>query len=84
MGQAIGQILSFAVGVALSPLPIIAVVLMLATPTGRVNGPAFLSGWIGPDRREADRQCDHELYLMRRRGDAPAVRWLALRGEEGG
>jgi threonine/homoserine/homoserine lactone efflux protein len=27
-------------------VPIIAVVLMLSTPTGRVNGPAFLAGWI--------------------------------------
>jgi len=46
MGQAIGQILSFGVGVALSPVPIIAVVLMLATPKGGTNGPAFLAGWI--------------------------------------
>ncbi len=46
MGQAIGQVLSFGVGVALSPVPIIAVVLMLATPNGKTNGPAFLAGWI--------------------------------------
>lgn len=46
MGDAIGQVLSLGVGVALSPLPIVAVVLMLATPRGRVNGPAFLLGWI--------------------------------------
>lgn len=46
MGQAIGQVISFGVGVALSPVPIIAVVLMLATPKGRVNGPSFLTGWI--------------------------------------
>src|SRR5271155_3776048 len=46
MGQAIGQVLVFGVGVALSPIPIIAVVLMLATPKGRVNGPAFLLGWV--------------------------------------
>jgi threonine/homoserine/homoserine lactone efflux protein len=46
MGQAIGQVLAFGVGVALSPIPIIAVVLMLATPKGRVNGPAFLGGWV--------------------------------------
>jgi threonine/homoserine/homoserine lactone efflux protein len=46
MGQAIGQVLAYGVGVALSPVPIIAVVLMLATPKGRVNGPAFLFGWI--------------------------------------
>jgi hypothetical protein len=29
------------VGVALSPLPIVAVVLMLVTPRGRVNGVSF-------------------------------------------
>ena len=46
MAEAIGQVLSYAVGVALSPLPIVAVVLMLATPRARTNGPAFLLGWI--------------------------------------
>lgn len=46
MGQAIGQVLSFGVGVAISPVPIIAVVLMLATPKGRTNGLAFLAGWL--------------------------------------
>ena len=46
MGEAIGQVLSFGIGVALSPIPIIAVVLMLATPRGGANGPAFLLGWI--------------------------------------
>ena len=45
-GQTIGQVLSFGVGVALSPVPIIAVVLMLATPKGRTDGPAFLTGWV--------------------------------------
>lgn len=46
MGDVGGQILPFAVGVALSPVPIIAVVLMLTTDRGRVNGPAFVLGWI--------------------------------------
>jgi threonine/homoserine/homoserine lactone efflux protein len=46
VNEAIGHVLSFGVGVALSPLPIVAVVLMLATPRGRINGPAFLLGWI--------------------------------------
>jgi threonine/homoserine/homoserine lactone efflux protein len=46
MGQAIGQVLSLGVGVALSPVPIIAVVLMLGTPRGRANGSAFVLGWI--------------------------------------
>jgi threonine/homoserine/homoserine lactone efflux protein len=46
MGQAIGQTLSFAVGVTISPLPIVGVILMLATPRGKINGISFLSGWI--------------------------------------
>jgi threonine/homoserine/homoserine lactone efflux protein len=46
VADAIGQMLSLGVGVALSPVPIIAVVLMLATPRGRVNGPAFIVGWV--------------------------------------
>jgi threonine/homoserine/homoserine lactone efflux protein len=46
MGEAIGQVLSLAVGVAISPVPIIAVVLMLGTPKARANGPAFLLGWL--------------------------------------
>jgi threonine/homoserine/homoserine lactone efflux protein len=46
MGQAIGDLLPAAVGVAISPLPIVAVVLMLVSARGRANGPAFLLGWI--------------------------------------
>ena len=44
MGQAIGQMLTMAVGVALSPIPIIASVLLVSSPRGRVNGPAFVVG----------------------------------------
>jgi hypothetical protein len=46
MGNAIGQSLPLAIGVALSPIPIIAVVLMLTTPRARTNGPAFVVGWL--------------------------------------
>ncbi len=46
MAEAIGQVLSLGVGVALSPVPIIAVVLMLGTPRARSNGPAFIGGWL--------------------------------------
>ena len=46
MGEAIGDMLPAAVGVAISPIPIIAVVLMLVSPRGRVNGPAYLLGQI--------------------------------------
>lgn len=43
---AIGVRPASAVGIAISPLPLIAVILMLATPTGRANGIAFTAGWV--------------------------------------
>jgi threonine/homoserine/homoserine lactone efflux protein len=46
VADAIGQVLSLGVGVALSPVPIIAVVLMVGTPRARANGPAFVLGWV--------------------------------------
>jgi Sap, sulfolipid-1-addressing protein len=46
MGKAIGGSLPLAVGVALSPIPIIAVVLMLTSRKARVNGPVFVLGWL--------------------------------------
>ena len=44
--QAIGQVLSFGVVVGLSPIPIIGVVLDARHPRARVNGLAFLAGWL--------------------------------------
>jgi Sap, sulfolipid-1-addressing protein len=46
MGQGISEVLTFAVGVAISPVPIIAVILMLFSQRARVNGPVFLLGWV--------------------------------------
>ena len=46
MGHGISEILTFAVGVAISPVPIIAVTLMLFSQRARVNGPVFLVGWV--------------------------------------
>jgi len=46
MGQAIGEMLPLAIGIAISPLPIIAIILMLITPKARSNGLAFLGGWM--------------------------------------
>ncbi len=46
MGAAIGEMLPLAIGIAISPLPIIAVILILTTPKGRSNGLAFLGGWL--------------------------------------
>jgi hypothetical protein len=46
VGQGISEVLTFAVAVAISPIAIIAVILMLFSARARVNGPAFLFGWV--------------------------------------
>lgn len=46
MGQAIAEVLPFAVGVAVVPIPVIAVILMLFSARARVNGPVFVFGWV--------------------------------------
>jgi threonine/homoserine/homoserine lactone efflux protein len=46
MGQAIGQVLGLAVGVAISPVPVIALILMLFSKRATSNSVAFLVGWI--------------------------------------
>ena len=46
MIQVLGDIIPFAVGVALSPFPIIAAVLVMLSPAGRAAGLAFLAGRV--------------------------------------
>ncbi|KAF2420849.1 GAP family protein [Microbacterium sp. B35-30] len=46
MGAVIGDILTLALGVAISPIPIIAAILMLLSPKARVTGTGFLLGWV--------------------------------------
>jgi len=46
MGEAIGQSLPLAIGVALSPVSIIAVVLLLTSSRARSLGPVFVLGWL--------------------------------------
>jgi threonine/homoserine/homoserine lactone efflux protein len=46
MGGVIGDILPLAIVVAISPVPIIAVILILFSARARTNGPAFLAGWV--------------------------------------
>jgi threonine/homoserine/homoserine lactone efflux protein len=41
----IAEVLPFAIGVAVSPVPIIAVILMLFSSRAKTNGPMFLIGW---------------------------------------
>jgi hypothetical protein len=46
MGAAIGDVLGLAVGVAVSPVPIVVMILLLTTPLGRANGTLFAIGWL--------------------------------------
>jgi len=46
MGAAIGEILPLALGIAISPIPIIAAILMLLSPRARVTSVGFLLGWV--------------------------------------
>ncbi len=46
MGSVIGDFLGNAIGVAISPIPIIAVILMLFTAKATANSLGFLLGWI--------------------------------------
>ena len=46
MGQVIGDLLPLAVGVAISPVPIIAVILMLLAPKAGAASAGFALGWV--------------------------------------
>lgn len=46
MGAVIGESLPLALGVAISPVPIIAAILMLLSPKARVTSVGFLLGWV--------------------------------------
>jgi len=47
MGSAIAEVAPTAIGMALiSPLPVMAVILMHLSPRGKSTAPAFLAGWV--------------------------------------
>jgi hypothetical protein len=46
MGAAIGYILPDALGIAISTVPIIAIILILFTKRAKSNGLAYLFGWM--------------------------------------
>lgn len=46
MGSVFGAILGQAVGVAISPVPVIAVILMLFSKAAKLNSLSFLAGWV--------------------------------------
>ena len=51
MGGVIGDLLPTALGVAISPVPIIAVILMLLAPRAKAASVGFLLGWVSGSRR---------------------------------
>lgn len=46
MSETLGDTLTLALGVAISPVPIIAAILMLLSPAAARTGAAFLLGWL--------------------------------------
>lgn len=46
MGQIVGDVLPLALGIAISPIPIIATILMLLSPRARSTSLGFLVGWL--------------------------------------
>lgn len=46
MNQVIGDILPLALGIAISPVPIIAAILMLLSPKARSTSVGFMFGWL--------------------------------------
>jgi threonine/homoserine/homoserine lactone efflux protein len=46
MNSAIGDVLPLALGIAISPVPLIAAILMLLSPRARVTSVGFLIGWV--------------------------------------
>jgi threonine/homoserine/homoserine lactone efflux protein len=47
MWAQIGETLPLAIGIALSPLPVIAAILVLLSPGARVRSTMFMVGWLG-------------------------------------
>jgi len=46
METAFGDIIPFALGIAISPIPVIATILMLLSPRARATASAFSIGWV--------------------------------------
>jgi hypothetical protein len=65
MAEGISAVLTYGVGVAISPTPIIAAILMLFSARARVNGPMYLAGWVA-----AIGAISAAAYLLADAGDA--------------
>jgi threonine/homoserine/homoserine lactone efflux protein len=78
LGGAISALLPLALAVAVSPLPMIAAVLILATPRGRANGPAMVAGWVAMLGGIGVVMVAGDDVIARHGGQATATAWLSL------
>jgi Sap-like sulfolipid-1-addressing protein len=69
VGDAIGELIPYAAGVAASPLPIIAVILALFSTRARIAGPAFLLGSLA-----GVTVVSIAVYVLARSGRGPGER----------
>lgn len=46
MGSAIGEMVPLALGIAISPMPVVGAILMLLSPHAKATSVAFLFGWL--------------------------------------
>jgi threonine/homoserine/homoserine lactone efflux protein len=77
LSSALGDLLPAALGVAISPLPIIATILMLMSQRAKITAPAFALGWMlgitlvlvvvlvaaGPDGIDTDSSSDTTYWI---------------------
>jgi hypothetical protein len=83
VGQAIGQLLPLAVAAAISPVPIIASVLLLLTPRAAATGTAYVVGWLLDGRTRASMRHPERrspLAPLSRRSPRRAGRDLRVEG----
>lgn len=78
MLDVIGQLVPYAVGVALSPLPVIAILLLLLSPGGRAAATAFLAVRVMSVTAVAGGAALLTELLPESNGTSPAAAWLRI------
>jgi hypothetical protein len=74
VGKAIGEILPYALGAAISVVPIIAIILMLVTPKAKTNGTGFAAGFVlGVARRRSNDRASRALDRSGGRDNSSSV-----------
>lgn len=79
LANAIGELLPLTMAIALTPPPIVAIVLIVGGPRGRAAGPAFMLGWL----LALTLLTSVAMFLFDKlgesgQGNAPIVYWLQV------